>query len=201
MKIRLIMIALALTVVGTSCDQGNRSDDQSTAATTDSALVDPDKHASFDPAQPAIDINWDELQKDLNDETFPEIKGKNVKVRGNKDRTIYSIDEQILFDTDKAEIRSGAKNDLQEIAASLTQRYPEGRIYVQGHTDAEGSKPANQSLSKDRAEAVKQWLISEGKVNEDRISARYLGEHQPTESNATAEGRQQNRRVEIIAVK
>jgi len=201
MKTHLVLLAFALTVAGTSCDQNNRSETQSAAPATDTATVDPDKHASYDPAQPAIDVDWDELQKDLNEETFPEIKGKNVKIRGNKDRTVYSIDEQVLFDTDKATIRSGAENDLKKIAASLTQRYPEGRIYVQGHTDAEGSKPENQALSKDRADAVKQWLIREGQVKEDRITARYLGEHRPAGSNATAEGRQQNRRVEIMAVK
>lgn len=201
MKIRLLHLAFALTVAGTACDRGNHPDTSSAAPATDTATVDPDKHASYDPAQPAIDVDWDELQKGLSEETFPEIKGKNVKIRGNKGRTVYSIDEQILFDTDQATIRSGAENDLKAIAASLTQRYPEGRIYVQGHTDAEGSKPANQALSKERAEAVKQWLITQGNVKEDRIAARYLGEHRPAESNATAEGRQQNRRVEIMAVK
>jgi outer membrane protein OmpA-like peptidoglycan-associated protein len=206
MKIRWILIAWALMMTQVACDSGNRgqggqNEEAASASSTDSATLAPDKHATFDPAQPMVDVDWDALHADLNDEKFPEFKGKNVSVRGNKDRTIYSIEEKVLFDTEKANIRSEAKQDLQEIVASLSQRYPDGKIYVYGHTDSKGTKPDNQALSKERADAVKSWLISEGKIKEERISNVYWGEHKPAQSNATAGGREQNRRVEIIAVR
>ena len=73
----------------------------------------------------------------------------------------------------------------------------EWNIKISGHTDNVGNDNSNMQLSKERSEAVKNYLIQKG-VDESRIIALWFGESQPIESNDTNEGRQKNRRVEII---
>lgn len=208
MNLRLTFIGLALVVAASSCNRTGTSDSEnSTDSATASGQIpeqegnEPVKNSGYDPNQPIIEVNWDELQKDLKEEKYPEVKGTNVSIRGNNERSIYSLGENVLFETDKAEIRKDADNDLQQIASSLAQRYESGRIYVYGYTDSVGSKSDNKDLSAQRAEAVKQWLVSKGNIKEDRITIKSRGENKPVESNATAAGREQNRRVEIVAVK
>jgi len=81
--------------------------------------------------------------------------------------------------------------------AAMLNRYPSRRIEVNGYTDSIGSEANNQGLSERRADAVKDALIRNG-VNPNRIIVRGYGAANPVASNATAEGRAQNRRVEIV---
>ena len=104
----------------------------------------------------------------------------------------------ILFDVDKATLKPGAAQNLQRIAAILKQ-YPDKQISVEGHTDATGTHAHNQALSEDRATAVRQALVAGG-VTDSLITSKGFAETQPVASNATATGRQQNRRVEIVVL-
>jgi len=103
-----------------------------------------------------------------------------------------------LFDFDKAVLKPAGKTALDGLVADLSKLNVETVIAV-GHTDATGSDAYNQRLSERRVQAVKAYLVSQG-VPADRILTEGKGEAQPTASNATREGRAQNRRVEIEVV-
>jgi outer membrane protein OmpA-like peptidoglycan-associated protein len=83
-------------------------------------------------------------------------------------------------------------------AAELIQLYEQREVLVIGHTDAAGDQKDNMKLSQRRAEAVKQFLIDHFDIEASRLSSRGLGENRPIASNATANGREANRRVELI---
>lgn len=103
----------------------------------------------------------------------------------------------IFFDTGSDHIRPESAPTLKEIAAMLKE-HADLRLTIEGHTDNVGSAAANQSLSEKRAAAVKARLVSEYGVEEGRLAAKGLGASKPAASNDTAEGRQQNRRVELV---
>ncbi|MFO7561852.1 MAG: OmpA family protein [Enhygromyxa sp.] len=108
---------------------------------------------------------------------------------------LAGILEGILFDTNKANIKSDSKPILDR-AVEVLQMYPQVRIEVSGHTDSNGGYEHNVDLSQRRAESVKQYLIDNG-VAEDRIETRGAGPNEPIATNDTKEGRAQNRRIEV----
>lgn len=102
----------------------------------------------------------------------------------------------VLFDTNKAQLKSGATRSLEKLAGFLKQ-YPQRQAQVEGYTDNTGSADHNLELSDRRADAVRASLVSMG-VSNERISTHGYGKDSPVASNDTAAGRQLNRRVEII---
>ena len=107
------------------------------------------------------------------------------------------VDEAIKnleFDLGKSTIRSTSNASLDRVAALLIEK--NFSLKLAGHTDNTGSLQTNLRLSKERAESVKAYLVSKG-ANASRIEATGYGPNQPIATNATAEGRQQNRRVEF----
>ena len=104
----------------------------------------------------------------------------------------------VLFDVNRATLRSGAEQNVRRIAGILRQ-YPSNQISVEGHTDATGSDAYNQKLSEDRAASVRAALVGGG-VEPPRVTSRGFGKAQPVATNATAEGRQRNRRVEVVVL-
>ena len=102
----------------------------------------------------------------------------------------------ILFDTGKATFK---KESLQTLASmnAIFKEYPKADFYIDGHTDSVGSDKSNQLLSERRAAAVKDWLIANG-IDKERLESRGFGESKPIDSNATAGGRTNNRRVEVL---
>ena len=107
------------------------------------------------------------------------------------------VDEAIKnleFETGKSTIRSTSYNSLDRVSAILIEK--NFSLKLAGHTDNTGSLQTNLRLSKERAEAVKSYLVSKG-ANPSRIEATGYGPNQPIASNSTIEGRQQNRRVEF----
>ena len=103
--------------------------------------------------------------------------------------------EAILFATDSATVSPALYGQLDVLAQHL-RKYPESTVQVVGHTDSTGSDAYNQQLSQQRANSVTSVLSSNG-VGAARLQAVGQGESQPIASNATVEGRAQNRRVEI----
>ena len=103
----------------------------------------------------------------------------------------------ILFDTNSAEIRPESGPVLKEIGEMLTN-HPDLAIRIEGHTDSIGDESSNQALSERRANAVRNWLIEYYEVDPARLEAVGMGESSPVASNETAEGRQMNRRVELV---
>lgn len=102
----------------------------------------------------------------------------------------------VLFDVNKAELRSASNDSMQKLAAFFKE-YPERKALIEGYTDNTGSSDHNQALSDRRAMAVRKTLMSLG-VSGDRVSTRGYGEVGPVASNDTSAGRQMNRRVEIV---
>lgn len=105
---------------------------------------------------------------------------------------------QIKFDSNKADIKPDFKADLDKAAAFVQQHDKVPYILLAGHTDSQGAADYNQQLSQRRAEAVRQYLIDNYGIDGKRLVARGYGEQQPIASNDTAEGRYQNRRVELV---
>lgn len=120
----------------------------------------------------------------------------SIDVINNGNELIVRMPQDILFATDSATVSAGLQGDLRVLAANLN-RYPASTVQVQGHTDNTGTAAYNQDLSERRAQSVNSILISNG-VASGRMSAVGFGEAQPLASNATPEGRSQNRRVQIV---
>ena len=104
----------------------------------------------------------------------------------------------ILFESGKATLKPGAAQNVGRIAGILNQ-YPDYQIVVEGHADSRGGDAFNQTLSENRARAVYSALVSAG-IPTTRISSQGFGETQPIGDNNTPEGRQQNRRVEVVVL-
>ena len=102
----------------------------------------------------------------------------------------------VLFDFDSARLRSESRDKLEKIAGLLKSKYPDREIIVEGHTDNIGGKDYNRRLSDERARAVAEYL--RGRAGADKLSYRGFGADRPIAGNSTGEGRQKNRRVEII---
>ncbi|MGH7128195.1 MAG: OmpA family protein [Planctomycetaceae bacterium] len=103
----------------------------------------------------------------------------------------------ILFDIGSDRIRPESTPTLKEIADMLEQHADLG-LTIEGHTDASGDDAANLNLSERRAASVKAYLVAKHGIDEARLDAQGFGESKPVASNDTAEGRQQNRRVELV---
>jgi outer membrane protein OmpA-like peptidoglycan-associated protein len=111
--------------------------------------------------------------------------------------TVITIPGSVSFASGKATLLPSARNRLAQIATALKQGDTTSKIVVEGHTDAAGSPDKNQQLSMERAEAVRQSLISSG-VPPERVEAVGYGESRPVADNASPSGRATNRRVEIV---
>jgi outer membrane protein OmpA-like peptidoglycan-associated protein len=112
------------------------------------------------------------------------------------DRGMVMTLGDVLFATGKADLTEAAKERLDKLAAFM-HRYTDRTLVIEGHTDTVGGREQNQLLSQRRAEAVKVYLIVQS-VDAARLTAVGRGVDVPTADNDTPEGRQRNRRVEII---
>lgn len=112
-------------------------------------------------------------------------------------RKRVTFEADVLFDFDSARIKPAAAARLYDLIYEIDRRTAPS-VTIEGHTDATGSDAYNMGLSKRRAEAVKQWLITHGAPNAHRYRVIGLGENHQVASNATSAGRAQNRRVEVI---
>ena len=126
-----------------------------------------------------------------------ELQAKLDALKAKKtDRGMVVTLGDVLFDTDKAQLKSGGVRNLQKLA-DFFQQYPQRNVLIEGFTDSTGSGDHNQQLSERRAESVRTALLGMG-MSQDRITWRGYGEAHPVAGNDTAAGRQQNRRVEMV---
>ncbi len=105
-------------------------------------------------------------------------------------------ESEIHFATNQSAVPAEAEAVLSEVARKLNDN-PTWKVRVEGYTDSVGSKAANQNLSRQRAMAVRDWLIEHG-VARSRLMAKGYGEGRPLGDNSTEEGRSKNRRVELV---
>ncbi len=108
-----------------------------------------------------------------------------------------TIDMNIEFETDKADIRPDHISELSR-AVNFLRQYPTTNAVIEGHTDSDGSASYNQSLSERRAKAVYDYMIQEAGIRAGRLDWAGYGETQPIASNDTDDGKQRNRRVTAV---
>ena len=136
-------------------------------------------------------------QAELAAQTEADLRGQIVELNARPtERGLVVTLGDVLFDSGKASLKNGSSNYLDKLALFLNA-YPERTAEIEGHTDDVGSDAANMLLSQRRADTVKAFLLGQG-VAGDRLDASGKGEAVPLAANTTADGRQLNRRVEVI---
>jgi outer membrane protein OmpA-like peptidoglycan-associated protein len=116
-------------------------------------------------------------------------------VKQEAQRTIITLSGEVLFKSKEATLLPGAQAQLDMVAEAL-QSQGEKKMVIEGHTDSQGKDDYNQGLSQRRADAVRSYLVSKG-IPADLIESKGKGELEPIADNKSAEGRANNRRVEI----
>jgi outer membrane protein OmpA-like peptidoglycan-associated protein len=142
-----------------------------------------------------VRVNVSIPPKVITREVIREIQ-KEIKVTETARGLQVSLTSRVLFDTDKSNLKPSAGKTLQEVLKVLNA-YPDNKISIEGHTDSVGSAQYNQRLSERRAWSVANYLIKAG-IPSERVKVVGFGEEKPVASNATAAGREANRRVEVI---
>ena len=202
----LILMSVGIAV---ACNdpKGDVENDTLTDATADTAVMYDDERGRVEADGAEIvdvgedfwnNINWDApvaVEK-------LELKEANIEMRSdvNKGYNIYTLDDKLLFDTDKAQIRPDGEKKLQQLVDEINNLPQAKQIRVFGHADARASNEYNKELSAERANAVKAWLQDKGGISSNRISIEAMGETAPRATNETARGRQLNRRVAVVVV-
>ncbi len=117
-----------------------------------------------------------------------------------------NLSGDVLFDYDKATLKPAAEEALKKVAVVLSQ-FPESKVTIEGYTDSKGTTAVNLQLSRERASAVRDWLIKNGNITAANITAKGFGEENPVAPNKMPDGsdnpagRAFNRRVSIIVEK
>jgi len=120
---------------------------------------------------------------------------ENLQLRETESGVVVTLGD-VLFASGQAQLVEGGRSSLEEVV-DLLQTEPDKKIRVEGHTDSRGDADANLLLSEQRAQAVREALISLG-VASERVSALGMGEDFPIASNEDEDGRARNRRVDVI---
>jgi outer membrane protein OmpA-like peptidoglycan-associated protein len=126
----------------------------------------------------------------------------SLQVKETDTEVRIELAADVLFEFDKATLLAKAEDTLKKAAAFVRERAA-GVVEIEGHTDAKGDDAYNQRLSERRADSVRQWFVRNG-LRDVRFSSRGLGETKPVAPNAKPDGsddpdgRQKNRRVEIV---
>jgi outer membrane protein OmpA-like peptidoglycan-associated protein len=110
---------------------------------------------------------------------------------------VITLSGSVLFASAKSDLLPQAQVKLGDVAKALGDQDPDAKILVEGYTDSQGSASFNQDLSQRRADSVRSYLVAHG-IASDRVTAQGLGLTSPIADNASAEGRANNRRVEIV---
>ncbi|KAF0128374.1 MAG: outer membrane protein [Bacteroidetes bacterium] len=159
--------------------------------------------ASFDGKQVYIQVNTASNSSDARSYNVEiiEVDAMQQEVTVNLQESIDKDGKialyEILFDLGKAEIKPESSEALTQIVDYLTAN-PDVKVVVVGHTDNTGTYEGNITLSKARAESVRNYLITNGKIQQNRLKAEGAGQFCPVTTNSTEEGRKLNRRVEVV---
>lgn len=152
-----------------------------------------------------LSVQLDELSRTkqlLEDRLSQEIKNQQVSLQMRDKGLVITFVADVLFDPGKAKIKSEAYPILDKVAVVLKENVPDLKVGIEGHTDNVPIKysgwKSNWELSTARALSVLHYLINQEGVSAERLSAIGYGEFQSVASNDTKEGRQLNRRVEVV---
>ncbi|MBQ0116686.1 MAG: OmpA family protein [Flavobacterium sp.] len=138
------------------------------------------------------------------DDKCPDVKGTVAnngcpEVSEDAIKKLNAYAKTILFNSGKSTFQKQTYTVLESITGILKE-YPNSKFSIEGHTDSDGSDALNQKLSEERAAAVKNYLIEKG-IDASRLSSQGFGESKPIDSNKTAKGKANNRRVEVLLQK
>lgn len=195
------IVALGLASCSETNKTGTTGDADTAVLLQNDATVNNDGQPG-EMGSPNDDANWNDIDViGAPAAKYDEITDRGITVRGNENYGVYDLEENVLFNTGEATIRSDAEARLKSIAGSIKQRYDGGRVRIYGFTDAQGGAEMNKELSQKRAEAVRMWLQSNASMPADRLSIQAMGESGAVATNTTEAGKQQNRRVQIVARK
>jgi outer membrane protein OmpA-like peptidoglycan-associated protein len=158
-------------------------------------------------AKPATEVEQTAAQggKEAQEQHEREKQELRARLLANFNRVLPTTDTprglvvdmgDVLFDTAQSDLRQEGREVLAKLSG-IVLNYPSLRLKIEGHTDSAGSPEFNQSLSEHRASAVRDYLVSQG-LDASSVSAQGLGEQNPVSDNVTPQGRDKNRRVEII---
>ena len=120
-----------------------------------------------------------------------------ANVKQDSRGTVITLSGGVLFATNDAALLAAAQRKLDDVADAILKSNPDSSILVEGHTDSAGKAGHNDELSKKRANAVREYLISRG-IGSEKIRSMGLGSTRPIADNKSADGRANNRRVEIV---
>jgi len=132
-----------------------------------------------------MDKQAEEMRRDLQGAKVERV-GEGIKI---------TFDSGLMFDVNKYDLRDMSRENLAKLAAILN-KYPDTNILVEGHTDSTGTREINMPLSENRAKSVATYLATLN-VQSARFAVHGYGPDQPIGDNATVDGRQQNRRVDL----
>ena len=164
-----------------AASQQQQAQDQQALGTEHQARMDADKRSA---------------DADARAKASQDALAKLAAVKEEERGMVITLSGSVLFPSDQSTLLPDAQTRLNQVAdALLTTK--ERNIIVEGHTDSRGSASHNLDLSQRRADSVRSYLVARG-YEPDRMQARGIGKDRPMTSNDTAEGRANNRRVEII---
>jgi outer membrane protein OmpA-like peptidoglycan-associated protein len=180
------MRVTAVTELSTTKKQLGRSEDKVDAAEKKTAVANAETvKAKADAA--ASKAKVDQMQASL---------ARWAQLAESERGLVITLSSGVIFATGKSDVLPAAGDKLIQVAA-LLRASPERHVTVEGHSDNAGGNGPNQTLSQARADAVRSYLIVQG-VPPQTVTSRGFGETQPIATNATVEGRANNRRVEIV---
>lgn len=155
-----------------------------------------------------IEAELKRLQGELSKKLEPEIQAGNVQIKRRGNDLVVDLADGILFDSGQAELHESGKEVLAQVSGTLAA-LADYTIKVAGHTDAtrvvspatQERFPTNWELSTARATNVVRYLQESGKVPGERLVATGFAQYRPAASNASAQGRKQNRRIELVLMR
>ena len=160
--------------------------------------------------QPDLERQRVELEKKANEleQKYRELEKAQQQLQAQQSGRSLSMNlsGDVLFDYDKATLKPAAEEALKKVAVVLSQ-FPESKVTIEGYTDSKGTTAVNLQLSRERASAVRDWLIKNGNITAANITAKGFGEENPVAPNKMPDGsdnpagRAFNRRVSIIVEK
>lgn len=173
-------------VAGTKANKGCPDSDND-------GVIDPDDKCPDTPAGVKVDKNGCPLEV-----SNPQDAGKTPEQIASEKNLAKLLEDDVRFTTAEYTLNKGYRAHLDKVAAELKNN--KAKVLLEGHADSRGDKAFNEPLSKNRANAVKNYLVKKG-VSADRINVEWYGEDRPKAPNTTVEGQGINRRVEMKIVK
>lgn len=204
MERKWFVLGLALMLTVTGCAR-NKELERVTREQTMTITSLNNEIAKLNDQLAALSRAKDDLAKtkrDLERKLKAELAGGDVSLSMQERGLVLTVLDRVLFDSGKAAVKESAMQTLDKVAQILNEDTKDNLIYVDGHTDNEPIRysgwKSNWELSTGRATEVLHYLADTGSVNPQRLVASGYGEFHPISDNENAEGRQVNRRVEIV---